>query len=61
MARKAGEKHREETEEAKQSQDGTPGQSVQDADTGVVTTQVCYSSTSRTWTLPSIRGTDHNL
>lgn len=38
MVRKAREKHRKETEEAKQSQDGISGQSVQDADTGIVTT-----------------------
>lgn len=35
VVRRAREKHVEETEEAKQSQDGTSGQSVRDADAGL--------------------------
>ena len=50
MVRKAREKHREETEEAKQRQDGISGQSVQDADAGFVTTHAPYGSTSHPWT-----------
>ena len=61
MVRKARGKHREETEEARQSQDGVSGQSVQDADTGIVTTHAPYSATSCPWTRPSIKDLDQNL
>lgn len=61
MAERAGEKHRKKTQESKQSQDGTPEQSVQDAATSIVTTNTIYSFTRHTYTLTSVSGTDHNL
>lgn len=44
MSGNAREKHRKKTLKAKQSQDGTPEQSVQDAPTSIVITHTSYSS-----------------